>query len=542
MESPLTSNNQPLRFLDMMGEEIQRPMEWEPCLIEVLHELGTWETYVLKVHQEKIELSLRKIKGLTRLVGEFPRSGPGHYRILIYKGEEVQELRIKIFPSKISESSYCTLIEDLNHLLPINVTIALKNVGAFGGVKFNLPRTKTLQQELVLVQRAIHGVSEGNDKRIGLVSVLEHLSSAFHQLPIEKERLVEIERVRQPRPTVLLRAIASYSEMLSEITPIRIMDRVAEHSADTQENRLVYLYCHQVKLRLIRFLRTAQSIENFLIYEEGSALLIKLKRALHKATFMEQVRLPVTMNVQQSMIFLKNPFYRAALEGYLEFQRSPVIFMEDSRLSAPLENLPSLYQSWCAFQVYTALLNSGLEHGYSIKKQVLVSKRFGELVVKCWPDNEPTLEMFHLGSKTTIRFITEREYGTNQQGLFSISFMQRPDIAIEITRDGKTDIILFDPKYKLDSESIINVVNFINEETMIPQGKPKKVDIDKMHAYRDAIRNESGKIVVSFAAILYPGATVHYNAGLSAIQAYPGLSLTLMQTLRGIIDPRISPI
>jgi predicted component of viral defense system (DUF524 family) len=331
-------------------------------------------------------------------------------------------------------------------------------------------------------------------------------------------------------------------ELASGITQFRIMDRVAEHSADTQENRLVNLYSHQVKLRLIRILRTAQSIENLLVSEEGSALLIKLKRALHKATFMEQVRMPLTMNVQQSMIFLKNPIYRAALEGYLELQSSPVIFMEDNRLSAPLENLPSLYQSWCTFQVYTTLLDSGMQQGYSIKKQDIVCKRSGELVVKCWPDNYPTLEMFHFGSKTAIRFITERVYGTNQRGLFSISFLQRPDIAIEITREGKTDIILFDPKYKLDSESIINVGNLVNEETMIAPGKPKKADIDKMHAYRDAIRNERGEIVVTFAAILYPGATVHYNDGLSAVQAYPGSRLTLIQTLREIIDPRISPI
>ena len=56
-------------------------------------------------------------------------------------------------------------------------------------------------------------------------------------------------------------------------------------------------------------------------------------------------------------------------------------------------------------------------------------------------------------------------------------------------------LILFDPKYKLDSET--------NGEP--GDGKPKKVDIDKMHAYRDAIRLADGDRVIRYAATNYPG-------------------------------------
>jgi PD-(D/E)XK nuclease superfamily len=42
----------------------------------------------------------------------------------------------------------------------------------------------------------------------------------------------------------------------------------------------------------------------------------------------------------------------------------------------------------------------------------------------------------------------------------------------------------------------------------------KKVDIDKMHAYRDAIRDQSGTRVVRYAATLYPGPELHYAEGL----------------------------
>jgi predicted component of viral defense system (DUF524 family) len=49
------------------------------------------------------------------------------------------------------------------------------------------------------------------------------------------------------------------------------------------------------------------------------------------------------------------------------------------------------------------------------------------------------------------------------------------------------------------------------------------VDIDKMHAYRDAIRDTANEHAVEFAAIIYPGATTEsFGAGLEAISARPG--------------------
>jgi hypothetical protein len=81
-------------------------------------------------------------------------------------------------------------------------------------------------------------------------------------------------------------------------------------------------------------------------------------------------------------------------------------------------------------------------------------------------------------------------------------------------------VLVFDPKYKLDGE-------MPTSEPRTPSdfdvgGRPKKTDIDKMHAYRDAIRDRYGRPVVEYAAILYPGRTVSYSNGLEALRAYPG--------------------
>ena len=71
----------------------------------------------------------------------------------------------------------------------------------------------------------------------------------------------------------------------------------------------------------------------------------------------------------------------------------------------------------------------------------------------------------------------------------------------------------------------------------VPQGRPRKVDIDKMHAYRDAIRTGSGGVVVTAAAILYPGESQTYSTGLAAIGAVPGRSDEARGAIRMVLAP-----
>ena len=57
-------------------------------------------------------------------------------------------------------------------------------------------------------------------------------------------------------------------------------------------------------------------------------------------------------------------------------------------------------------------------------------------------------------------------------------------------------------------------------EGLAPDGRQKKADIDTMHAYRDAIRDEQGRRVVEYAAILYPGDEVRFDVGLEALKSH----------------------
>ncbi len=55
-----------------------------------------------------------------------------------------------------------------------------------------------------------------------------------------------------------------------------------------------------------------------------------------------------------------------------------------------------------------------------------------------------------------------------------------------------------------------------------------------MHAYRDAIRDDSLRRVVSYATILYPGPEFRYANGIEALTAYPGRATGLEQRLREV--------
>ena len=89
-------------------------------------------------------------------------------------------------------------------------------------------------------------------------------------------------------------------------------------------------------------------------------------------------------------------------------------------------------------------------------------------------------------------------------------------------------LFVFDPKYKLDSEG--------QEDEEGLTGSPNKSDIDKMHAYRDAIREEGGERVVEYAALLYPGRTQHFGDDVAALQAVAGRETELQVELDSVLS------
>ncbi len=160
-----------------------------------------------------------------------------------------------------------------------------------------------------------------------------------------------------------------------------------------------------------------------------------------------------------------------------------------------------------------ALLKVAAGLGYRVEERRLASRDAGGVFVRILPDGRPVIVLTHPEHLTTVRLIPERWY-RRAGGLRSVSYEQRPDVALKVEcPGGPPRLYLFNPKYKLDGE-------FIEGEAK--DGRPKKVDADKMHAYRDAIRDGTGRRVVQLAAIMYPGPGVQYGQGIEALPATPG--------------------
>jgi predicted component of viral defense system (DUF524 family) len=222
----------------------------------------------------------------------------------------------------------------------------------------------------------------------------------------------------------------------------------------------------------------------------------------------------VSLPTQITMVLLKRPIYRAALEGYLEFKQSPTVLLEEVVLEAPLKNLPHLYQVWGTLNVFAALLNVAADQGYKVVREQLAKRDAQGVYIQLLPNGDPILELFHLTRGTIVKLIRERTYGKAGE-LRSSTHSQRPDIVVEILTSTKhRHVYIFDPKYKLENEKK-------GEDSKGTE--PQKEDIDKMHVYRDAICDKEGKKVVEYAAILYPGASKSYplGVGIEALGAYP---------------------
>jgi predicted component of viral defense system (DUF524 family) len=233
------------------------------------------------------------------------------------------------------------------------------------------------------------------------------------------------------------------------------------------------------------------------------------------------------------MVLLRRPPYRAALAGYLDFQRHPAVLFDDPRIEAPLENLPGLYQTWCTLQVLDVVLATGIEAGFTVVQARLTAEDGSGVYVRVLPDGKPALTLRHPETQTELALIPERTYG-KAGPLRSVSYEQRPDIAIEIRRPGAPpEIIVLDPKYKLDGET---------QEDSESTGSALKADIDKMHAYRDAIRDVDNRRVVRLAAVLYPGSTTSFGPDVFAVRALPGADAELRGNIEVLVHAALRPV
>jgi predicted component of viral defense system (DUF524 family) len=518
-----------LSFLNLKGEPLEAPLEWQPGFLEVQVPKDKWEEVQLWRQGEELSVFPRRLGKKVRVLADWPRSNPGYYQLRLEYQGEVEDQIVTVWPLKISREAFAQMLEDLDTRLPTSVAIALQRTGALAGLKLPRLGETTLAQELVRLRRAI----QGTENRPGLTEILCKLAHDPHKILKTNEIWVRQEQVRRPSPSGLVRAFCRGHNLDANGHPIRVPDVRVEHTVDVYENQLVKLFFELVNQRLRRVRYVFEADPKGKPVDEVNSLFAQLKKARQQAAFLDQVSQLKQQPNQITMVLLKRPPYYAALEGYLEFIRSPTVRLEESDLDAPLEKLYHLYQVWGTLWVIETLLEVAGKKGYQVEKQCLVGRDKSGVYVRVLPNNQPAVVLIHPEHKTRVQLIPERTYGKDGE-LHSASVKLRPDIALEVKlADGSQQVYLFDPKYKLDSETQENISN---------QGKPKPADIQKMHTYHDAIQNSEGRQVVCYAAILYPGSFHSYSREeIQALPAYPGAEAELQKHLCRVLDKALIP-
>jgi hypothetical protein len=177
--------------------------------------------------------------------------------------------------------------------------------------------------------------------------------------------------------------------------------------------------------------------------------------------------------------------------------------------------------------LFSRLLDSSTSQKFYSVNNLLAALHPDCVFVRILPDGLTAITLEHPRHRTRAELVVERSYAKAGE-LRSVSYSQRPDVTLEVHPQARApSLYLFDPKYKLIAEEA-------NAERS--NGKPKKEDIDKMHAYRDAIRDEGGERIVEYAAIMYPGSeSKTYGRGLEALSSLPGSVGTLEARLRQLL-------
>lgn len=497
-----------LRFFDVRDERpLDAPVEWAAAWLVVEHPSVDWEQVRVTVDGCPLEVGLRKARSGERWIAAlWPRAGAGKHRVAVERGPQRTEALISIRPTKLSESAVEQLFFELESELPTEVALALQRLGALAGVTLHPTDDRTLAGERARLRQAVHGT----EARRGVTALVAAIERHPHHALARDRRWVNAAVARRPS-VASLHAHASRAQNVAARAIVEVIDQRTTLTLDTIENRLVATFFREIRARVARFAEACASQRQSDAYREAMEWKRALDLARRDAPWMDEVGELQAGVPAPSMVMLQREEYREAYEGWLAFHRSQSVRLKSEAILEPIENLPALYQLWATLRLVIALAKHAVDTGFRMVDQRLVRTLRGTHFVEVLPDGQPML-LLRDDADRIVRVIPERTYSGG--ALASVSYPQRPDVAIELSDKQGTRVWIFDPKYKLRSEG--------SDPTAM--GHPVKSDVDKMHAYRDAIVDHEHRRVVEFAATLYPGATERFGSAVAAIRAVPGES------------------
>jgi len=480
--------------------------------IEISYDLKADEDYARLMVKNEGEVAESSQFGETVTFRWRPTNYVGDYelRFATYnrKKETVRSIQfvLRIVPWKVHEDDFFQLYNDLRerHLqiydLISPATIEERKDRRNRSNFFE--QAKILEERIREVENVIFLISQNPKKEVVYKLERRLLHEAYG---IDYHTLLDLAGASEPlipAPTLgiapQLQAILTHKRTHSSYLPEKVVSRKTEISYDVFENRLlkrflimlielVTLYGKMVEQELQRKMSgTTESEVGIKRLQEvlsGASQLQKRVSLLLNYAFLQDVGL-TTWLTHVTPTLEREANYRRFYQIYQEFLWSPY-FQTSDIFKLGIRDLPTIYEYWCTLFMCESVLGLIDRNWMLTTQSILTSHRLGYAFDFKRPG--PLLALRQDSKSVNIYF--QRAFTLESQPYRSYTHIQRPDITVEVKTEDSRLLLIFDPKYRYSLQF----------------GEDPESAVNKMHVYKDSIRDLEGNKVVSKAFVLYPG-------------------------------------
>jgi hypothetical protein len=495
----------------MITDFRQTPLD-ECTPIEISYDLRADEDYAKLAVKNEGEVIKAGQSGDTITFGWKPQNYAGDYELTLVtfnrKGEILRSIQfvLRIIPWKISEEDFFQLYNDLRerHLQIYDLIspATIEEIRDRRNRSNLMEQAKILEERISELENVVFLISQNPKKKV--VHTLEQrlLHEAygidFHtllDLASAYERLIPTSNQRiAPQ----LQEMLTHKRTRSPYLPEKVVSPKTEISYDVFENRLLKRFL----LMLIELLSLySKIVEQQLqgkksVETESEADVQSLQEILSKAnqlkrrvspllnySFLQNVGLAMEL-VQMTPTLEREVNYRRFYQLYQDFLWSPY-FQTSDVFKLGIKDLPTIYEYWCALFVCESVLGLIKRNWTLTMQNILTTHRLGyEFDIR----KRGPLFIMQQDSKS-IAVYFQMAFTLETHPYSSFTHLQRPDITIEVKTDDSRQLMIFDPKYRYSLQF----------------GEDPESAVNKMHVYKDSIRDLDGNRAVSKAFVLYPG-------------------------------------
>lgn len=505
-----------LSFFDQSGAIIPCPVDGRKCgiAIDVARDLGP--TMSLKLGT--VLLPVRQDAAMCPH-SEWPACGPGYYHLSLECGDISEHRAILVLPRHFSAIEVNSITDELIEL-PKSIALQLQNCGGLLGTNLALNHELSIDQEFFKLRRAVTGTKE----RLGMLQILPIIQRDCYQVLVPRNEIRDADKVRRPDILKLHQAVSMPGNVLAIQTLKRMFDVTFARSFDTYENRLVKAYVQALQSQMWRLhARLESEPAPPAIATDLEALISEFRLACTRATFLKKVRLPFISAEHVTMVLLKNPAYRAVLEGYLALYKQSSVRLEEPALKTPLNKFPVLYQLWANLKVVSVALQVCTELGYRCVSHAWVKTDNKGIFIGAMNYGEAAIQ---LSCPTTGRVVALAPWKENSgsDNILTTNQEVPPPLSIVIlTPEEPPVVLLFDPKYNAESDNQAVAKTSAETNKMVETCsaiEPMKEDVDQLLQRMEQMTAD-GVREIRYAAILYPGQRKQIAPDLEALPARP---------------------